>query len=92
MTVANPQKFADLDIRNHVLPPEPAPEVDPKLFTRKIQQYRTLSPITHDGKTIPVGALLDLPRSEAEPLLALGAIELITRSFDSKIDVSVSVV
>lgn len=75
----------ELDIRNSPLIDTPKPKIDPEIFIRKIQQYRTLNSINEDGRVIPAGELIDLSRAEAEPLLLAGAIELVVRRFDAKI-------
>ena len=88
MATYTPLRGAELDIRNGERHGIPTRKINPAVFVRPIQQYLTRSPINQDGRLIPAGELLDLPRSEAEPLLLDGAIEPFIRRFDEKINVA----
>jgi hypothetical protein len=48
-------------------------------------QYRTLTPIRHDGFDIAAGEVVDLDKSSADGLLAENAIEPVHKPFSGKL-------
>lgn len=49
-------------------------------------QYKVISPLNHNGRNIQPGALIDLPKEQAAPLLASQTIELAAKPFTAKLN------